>query len=225
MNDDFIAYGQAVLTKEEYLANKEYYDSTGFVGVTGTQGIKTGVDGGFEYYKNILKYLEESIDRTDIKYRLGGGSINNPYEKDIVLIDGPHFVSWYIKNTGYTDMTDDDAKSGIDILLYTDLLDEVSPLLSSSDDVQSKRDNLSKSVLGDILFFDTYQRNGTVGIYLGSGKILLVDENNNRVYNLWLDNSDGTIEYTYWMDKFNGTIKRIPKLNKDDYIWHAKIMD
>lgn len=226
MNDDYIFFGQAVLTKEEYLANKEEYDKTGFVGVQGMAGISTGIIGGAEDYVSINKNIKYLIDSTNIKYRLGGGSNGDPYLKNVVLVDNPHFVTWFIKSTGFIkDMSDEDANSGMDTLLYTNILDEVNPLKSSSDDFNAKTNYLSQAVTGDILFFDTFQRNGSVAIYLGSGKILLVDENNNRVYNLWITDDDGTIEYTYWMDKFNGTIKRIPYLNKEDYIWHAKIMD
>ncbi len=227
MLDGYIPFGQAVITEEEYLADKEYYDNSGFLNVLGVDGISTGVTGGFENYAFISKYLKSLVGNTNIKYRLGSGNKGNPYNTDKkVLIDNPHFVTWFIKNSGLIEnMLDDDANSGIDTLLYTNLLDEINPLKSSSDDYSAKSKYLSNAVLGDILFFDTFQRNGSVAIYLGSGKILLVDENNNRVYDMWIENEDSTVDYTYWMDKFNGTIKRIPNLNKDDYIWHAKIMD
>ena len=227
MLDGYIPFGQAVITKEEYLANKEYYDNSGFLNVLGTEGISTGVTGGFENYEKLKSYIESLISNTNIKYRLGSGNNGNPFSTDNkVLIDNPHFVTWFIKNSGFVEtMSYDDANSGIDSLLYTNLLDEVNPLKSSSDDYYSKMGYINNAVLGDVLFFDTFQRNGSVGIYISSGKILLVDENNNRVYNMWVDNEDGTVDYTYWMDRFNGTIKRIPSLNKEDYIWHAKIMD
>lgn len=226
MADNLIRIGQALITQEEYESNKAYYDASGFLGAETGAPVYNG-DGGSDYYDILNAYLNKVKEIKNIKYRYKGGDNSDPFATNgTIKVDNPHFVTWLLKNSGIkSNMTDLLAMSGMDTLLYKDVLDVVNPLMSASDDYNSKLNYLSISVKGDILFFDTFSRNSTVGMYLGSGEVLAMIEDGLSILNLWNENDDGTYDFTFWMEKFNGTIKRLPILNKEDYIWHAKIME
>ncbi len=54
---------------------------------------------------------------------------------------------------------------------------------------------------GDLVFFDTYKKDGHVGIYLGNGQFLGAQSSTGvAVANM----SDG-----YWASKFNGNVRRV----------------
>lgn len=60
---------------------------------------------------------------------------------------------------------------------------------------------------GDIIFFDTYTKNGHVGIYLGEGKFI----NDNSSLGVWIDDFNNG----YWKSTFNGEVRRIIRADKE----------
>lgn len=67
--------------------------------------------------------------------------------------------------------------------------------------VQGKKVSYAKAKRGDLVFFDTYKKNGHVGIYLGDGTFL----NCQNSYGV----SIASMSNTYWKSKFNGVVVRI----------------
>ncbi len=66
---------------------------------------------------------------------------------------------------------------------------------------------------GDVIFFDTYTKNGHVGIYLGDGKFI----NDNSSIGVWIDD----LNDPYWRSVFNKEVRRIIRTeqgrsNKDE---------
>lgn len=61
---------------------------------------------------------------------------------------------------------------------------------------------------GDLVFFDTYKKDGHVGIYLGSGKFIGSQSSTGIAI---ADMTKG-----YWLDKFNGRVNRIISENKSE---------
>ena len=227
MTEKLISVGQSLITQEEYDNNKAYYDKLGFVGKAGGPVVYNG-DSGSDYYDTLTAFLDTVQKEVSLSYKYRGGSTYDPMADDTPSkVDNPHFVTWLLHNSGISsDITAELAKGGMDTLLYGDVLDVVNPLKSASDDFNAKLNYLALSVKGDILFFDTVSRNSSVGIYLGVGKVIMMLDSGMTTVDLWVDNElDGSYDFTFWMEKFNGTIKRLPILNKDDYVWHAKIME
>lgn len=54
---------------------------------------------------------------------------------------------------------------------------------------------------GDLIFFDTYKRNGHVGIYLGNGQFL--DDNSSHGVSI------DSLSNPYWRSTFNGVVRRV----------------
>nr|WP_249310512.1 C40 family peptidase [Bacillus sp. FJAT-49736] len=66
---------------------------------------------------------------------------------------------------------------------------------------QGRAVNASEMKRGDLLFFDTYKRNGHVGIYLGNGRFL----NDNSSHGVSID----SLSNPYWKSTFNGVVRRV----------------
>ncbi|HHD2783177.1 TPA: NlpC/P60 family protein [Clostridium perfringens] len=54
---------------------------------------------------------------------------------------------------------------------------------------------------GDLIFFDTYTKNGHIGIYLGNGEFL----HDGTTHGVWINN----LNEPYWTRTFNGNVRRI----------------
>ncbi|AIF45740.1 NlpC/P60 family protein [Virgibacillus sp. SK37] len=113
-------------------------------------------------------------------YVFGGG--RNQSDIDRGRFDCSSFVHFSLTNTGY----DVGALSSV----TTDTLKKLGKSVSISD-IQP----------GDLVFFDTYKKDGHVGIYAGKGKFIGAQESTGVAI---ADMTTG-----YWKEKFNGRIKRL----------------
>lgn len=228
MSEELISIGQALITKEQYLADKKYYDDAGFIGVVGTEAPSGLGESISEIGDSVTNIINDIVSNVTIKYKFNGGSkyTEKPFSNKLVKLDDVHLVTWILFESGYSTMSVSDVQDARKTLEYSDLFKEVSPESTSSDANSYKYEIMSNGLLGDVLFFDTYQKNGTVGLYLGNGDFITVDDTGNETdlvqYSLWFRNDIGEIEYTEYMKKFNGTIKRIPRFNEDDYKWYVE---
>ncbi|VEF49411.1 C40 family peptidase [Bacillus freudenreichii] len=66
---------------------------------------------------------------------------------------------------------------------------------------QGRAVSASEMKRGDLVFFDTYKRNGHVGIYLGNGTFL----NDNSSHGVSVD----SMSNTYWKGAFKGVVRRV----------------
>lgn len=109
-------------------------------------------------------------------YKFGGG--RTAYDIANGFFDCSGFVHWAFKQAGYN------------VGASTDVLAR-----------QGVRVPVQNMQPGDLVFFDTYKKNGHVGIYLGNGKFI-GSQNNTGV--AIADMTQG-----YWKAKFNGHVRRI----------------
>ncbi|MEN7407555.1 C40 family peptidase, partial [Bacillus licheniformis] len=78
------------------------------------------------------------------------------------------------------------------------------PMASTTTDTlvrQGKAVSSMSMKRGDLLFFDTYKRNGHVGIYLGNGQFL----NDNSSHGVSID----SLNNSYWKAAFKGVVRRV----------------
>jgi peptidoglycan DL-endopeptidase CwlO len=109
-------------------------------------------------------------------YVFGGG--RNEYDIANGRFDCSAFVSWAF------------AQVDIEISASTEVLKNTGTAVS-----------VEEMMPGDIVFFDTYKKDGHVGIYLGSGMFLGSQSSTGvAIANM----ADG-----YWLEKFNGRVNRI----------------
>lgn len=117
----------------------------------------------------------------DVAINAGFNHLGTPYVwggKNPSGFDCSGFVSWAF------------SQAGISVPSYTGGLAGTGTKVSSS--------NMQP---GDIVFFDTYKKNGHVGIYLGGGQFIGAQSSTGlAVANM----SSG-----YWADKFNGHVRRV----------------
>lgn len=226
--DDFISVGQAIITKEQYESNKDYYDNAGFVGKVGGptpsgEGISISDIGN-----SIPNLVNNVAANCTITYRFNGGATlsDSPFKNKTVELDDLHFVTWMLYSTGYSDLLLQDAQDARKTLEYSSLLSTVTSNTTSSDSSNYKYDIINTLYVGDVLFFDTFQRNGSVGLYIGNGDFLTVNDTGTDTdllqYSLWSKDDIGNVVYTDYMNSFNGLVKRLPRFDKDDYKWYVE---
>ncbi|MGG3806480.1 NlpC/P60 family protein [Metabacillus fastidiosus] len=113
-------------------------------------------------------------------YVFGGG--RNPNDIKRGIFDCSSFVHWAFKQVGI----------------------DLGPLTSTSTETlknKGKAVSTSEMQPGDIVFFNTYKKDGHVGIYVGDGKFIGCQGSTGVAI---ADMSKG-----YWKEKFNGRVKRI----------------
>ena len=222
--DNYISIGQAVITQEQYEADKAYYDNSGLLNTVGTEPPSgTGVslsDLGVQVSNAIAK-----VRNATVIYKFGRGtSTSNLLNDSPIYTDDFHLASWFVYNVGIIDgLTPDDVNDAKNFIINSNKLTQVNPSSTSSDSTAQKVSLVSNAQMGDLLLFDTFQRNGTVGIYTGNNSVLTVNDENGLTEGLfWTADEFGNNEYTGWLDQFNGTVFRIPRLNEDDYKWYVE---
>lgn len=109
-------------------------------------------------------------------YVFGGG--RNEYDIANGRFDCSAFVSWAY------------ARVDIKIGASTEVLKNIGTPV-----------NVEEMLPGDLVFFDTYKKDGHVGIYLGAGKFLGSQSSTGVAI---ADMTNG-----YWLEKFNGRVNRI----------------
>lgn len=112
------------------------------------------------------------------KYTWGGG--RNPLDIAAGRFDCSSFTNYVFKQT-----------FGVDIGSTTREQRKIGRRLSTVENPQP----------GDLVFFDTNQKDGHVGIYMGNGKVLGAQTSTGVAV---FDMSKG-----YWKDKFKGHVRRV----------------
>lgn len=140
--------------------------------------------------------------------------------------DDFHLASWFLYTTGLSDLMVSDVNDAEHTIIYSDLLDTVVPNTTASDGDLRKFEILSEALPGDILLFDDFHRNSSVGIYIGDGAFYTMVntplETGLSTRHLWAINEFGEKEPSADLTKFNGTLRRLPKLNGGDYAWYYR---
>jgi len=222
---EYISVGQAIITKEQYLANKSFYDNSGLLGVVGVDPPQDTSNSlsiiGDKVYSVISK-----IKSANIQFEFNSGiSDTDIFNADVVHTDDYHLASWFIYETGLIpELTVKQANLGKELVFDPTILTQTSPSSTKFDTDVQKVTTINDAQMGDLVIFDTFQKNGTVGIYTGDGKfITILDEGGITEASFFGYDEFGNIEYTGWLTNFNGTVIRIPRLNEDDYKWYAQV--
>lgn len=113
-------------------------------------------------------------------YVFGGGRNTNDQEEGI--FDCSSFVHWAFEEVG--------VELGELHSVTTDTLKHMGKSVSVSD-IQP----------GDLVFFDTYKRDGYVGIYAGDGQFIGAQSSTGVAFE--------SLDSGYWADEFNGRVQRI----------------
>lgn len=226
---DDILFGQIFITKEEYLEklrNGEDVSSAGkSAGIVPDLDNSTDLSGIFENDYNYIQKLISDDFKSRFKFKSGHNSDINPLTVDgVSKIDDSSLVGWTLFNLGNPDWYEDDAILLPEDLYLTNKLETINPSATASDSINAKLEILDDAHFLDILFFDTYQRNGEVGLYLGNGELLTVKESDNDndifIENLWSYNDLGYKVYSDYTANFNGTVRRPKKYNSGDFKWY-----
>ncbi|PRO39517.1 bifunctional lytic transglycosylase/C40 family peptidase [Bacillus sp. LLTC93] len=136
------------------------------------------IKGGNKVIEAAIKAGSTYIGRSS--YIMGGGRNQRDIAKGI--FDCSSFVHYAFKQAGVS-------------------LGNLSSTTTDTIVVQGKKVSYAKAKRGDLVFFDTYKKNGHVGIYLGDGTFL----NCQNSYGV----SIASMSNTYWKSKFNGVVVRI----------------
>ena len=221
---EYIPFGQGLITEEQYLADKSFYDGTGLINTVGSEPPQDPTNSltnlGLTIYDLISK-----IKAMSIEYEFNAGSSEtNLLDNEVVITDDYHLAAWYVYNTGLIDdISMEQVNDAKNFILDPNILNQVSPASTSSDSLPQKIDIINAAQMGDIVLFDTYQRNGTAAIYTGEGHFITIfDDNGLTTGNFWTSDEFGNYDYSGWVQKFNGTVLRIPRLNEDDYKWYVE---
>lgn len=130
-------------------------------------------------YPNVQAVGEQLIGNS--KYVWGGGRSQSDIDKG--NFDCSSFVHYAFKQAGV----------------------DLGPLTSTSTETLNKKGTkiaYSDIQVGDVVFFDTYKKDGHVAIYAGNGKFLGAQSSTGVAY---ADMTTG-----YWKDKFSGHVRRMP---------------
>lgn len=192
-------------------------DQSGFnqeVYKTGTPYLSDADSGKYSYGSgnNIIglaNYYANSGLRSQFKFQLSQDSALDPLQKDPILVDDATFVGWVYYESLVDSWTEDDAQTTPEKLFNNDLLYTVSTGASSMTGTEKTGILLNNGQAGDIIFFDTFQRNGMVGLYMG------VDDKGVPQFISCVgnpgDSNSGIMKLALvdnWLDSFNGVIRR-----------------
>lgn len=167
------------------------------------------------------------VTNSNARYKFNAGRaeqslFNTPSPKT----DDFHLASWFLYTTGLSDLSVDEVNDAENTIIYSEMLDTVIPGTTADDGSLRKYEILDRALPGDILLFDTFHKNSSVGIYLEDGTYCTVTENSTEsglvIHNLWSLNDFGEREPGADLLYFNGTLKRLPKLNEGGYEWYYR---
>lgn len=127
----------------------------------------------------------------------------------IIQIDNSSFIGWLCFQANINNWTSEDAAGSIDDLLKTEKLYTISTGQSTMT-ITEKSNIISKATIGDLVFFDTHKKNGSVGVFTG-----YKNGNYNFIIATGVSNSitrSGIYEFQftdYWAQRFNGGIRAV----------------
>lgn len=227
---EMIPMGQYAISKKEYLEMLQEGTLPNGVGhylspsAYNVSGLDTGeaVSDKYDRLKNKLNDLL-SLDNIEFQIRAGHDYSINPFDQNPSIMDDSAMVGWVYLELGLAGWTSIDAVMTVDELSKTDKLLDVTANTTSSDSVMSKVKYLTSAQIGDLLFFDTYTRNSMVGIYMGDGLVLTLDDTGVSQHPLWIY-SDKTFDFTGgpMMEYFNGRVRRANDYNTEGFVWYAQ---
>ncbi|WP_330616371.1 C40 family peptidase [Terrisporobacter sp.] len=120
-------------------------------------------------------------------YKFGGG--RNPLDIANKIFDCSSFVHYCFAQAGVT-------------------LGDYRVVVTDSLVREGRKINSNEMIRGDLIFFDTYKKNGHVGIYLGDGKFLH-DGTSTGV-------TISSLSQPYYAQRFNGNVRRIVESNETE---------
>lgn len=127
----------------------------------------------------------------------------------MIQIDNSSFVGWLCYQANINNWTSEDACGNVEDLLNSQKLFTISTGEKTMT-ITEKSSIIAKATIGDLVFFDTHKKNGSVGIFTGYR-----NGNYNFIIATGVSNNitrSGIYEFKftdYWAQRFNGGIRAV----------------
>ena len=171
-------------------------------------GMKVDLDNAQNDYPNkVFKYAIEF--RNSGLVNSGGGAIGDNETIETAINAGMQWVgkSPYVWGGGRTQADVDAGRFDCSSFVHYCYASAGIQLGDRASAVTFSMVNMGKGVKpsemkrGDLIFFDTYTKNGHIAIYLGNGEFL----HDGTTHGVWINN----LNEPYWTRTFNGKVRRI----------------
>ncbi|MHC9368331.1 C40 family peptidase [Clostridium perfringens] len=171
-------------------------------------GMKVDLDNAQNNYpNNVFKYAIEF--RNSGLVNSGGGAIGDNETIETAINAGMQWVgkSPYVWGGGRTQADVDAGRFDCSSFVHYCYASAGIQLGDRASAVTFSMVNMGKGVSpsemkrGDLIFFDTYTKNGHIAIYLGNGEFL----HDGTTHGVWINN----LNEPYWTRTFNGNVRRI----------------
>ena len=171
-------------------------------------GMKVDLDNAQNNYpNNVFKYAIEF--RNSGLVNNGGGAIGDNETIETAINAGMQWVgkSPYVWGGGRTQADVDAGRFDCSSFVHYCYASAGIQLGDRASAVTFSMVNMGKGVSpsemkrGDLIFFDTYTKNGHIAIYLGNGEFL----HDGTTHGVWINN----LNEPYWTRTFNGNVRRI----------------
>ena len=171
-------------------------------------GMKVDLDNAQNDYPNkVFKYAIEF--RNSGLVNNGGGAIGDNETIETAINAGMQWVgkSPYVWGGGRTQADVDAGRFDCSSFVHYCYASAGIQLGDRASAVTFSMVNMGKGVSpsemkrGDLIFFDTYTKNGHIAIYLGNGEFL----HDGTTHGVWINN----LNEPYWTRTFNGNVRRI----------------
>ena len=171
-------------------------------------GMKVDLDNAQNNYpNNVFKYAIEF--RNSGLVNNGGGAIGDNETIETAINAGMQWVgkSPYVWGGGRTQADVDAGRFDCSSFVHYCYASAGIQLGDRASAVTFSMVNMGKGVKpsemkrGDLIFFDTYTKNGHIAIYLGNGEFL----HDGTTHGVWINN----LNEPYWTRTFNGNVRRI----------------
>lgn len=159
------------------------------------------------HYNHASWYVRDVLDTAQM-IKMNATNLLNPSDRNIVTI-GNKWIdnSTYVFGAGRNQSDIENGKFDCSSFVHWAFKEvgiDLGPLDSvSTETLKNEGQNVSINNIkpGDLVFFDTYKKDGHVGIYVGNQKFIGAQGSTGVAI---ADMSEG-----YWKEKFNGRVKRV----------------